>query len=217
MSMALQAKLLRVIETRRSQRIGGLREIEVDVRFVSATSRDLEREAQSGRFRADLYYRLAGMQLHVPPLRERREEIPALVDRFVHEMARSVGVPVPEFSEASMQLLLAYEWPGNIRHLRNVVERAVLLTGGRGTIDPANLPRDIAEPGTDPEDPFVSESPSGRDRGLTATEALERQRIIDALAATQGNQTLAARRLRMSRSSFIARLAKYKIQRPRAS
>ncbi|MCA9674415.1 MAG: sigma 54-interacting transcriptional regulator [Kofleriaceae bacterium] len=136
---AVQLKLLRVIDSREVMRLGALEPQQIDVRFVSATHRDLETEVAHGRFREDLYYRLAGITVFVPPLRQRRDEIPTLVEAFVGRAAARLGVPPPTVTAAAMGQLTDYAWPGNIRELRNVVERAVVLAG-RGPIDLAHLP-----------------------------------------------------------------------------
>src|SRR5204862_7325420 len=135
--LGLQARLLRVIDDRKLFRIGGLKPISIDVRFVAATNRDLEIEAASGRFRRDLYYRLNGVSLYIPPLRERRDEIESLVRLFVTNASKG-GKP-PPVSPDALELLMSYPWPGNIRELRNVAERAVLLCNG-GPIRPEHLP-----------------------------------------------------------------------------
>jgi DNA-binding NtrC family response regulator len=128
MPLALQAKLLRAIEQREVQRLGALRPRTIDVRFVSATNRDLEDESAKGRFRSDLYYRLAGVTLRIPPLRERPHEIEPLARAFVERAAAEAKRSPPSLSPAALEVLRRYPWPGNIRELRNVVERAVLLT-----------------------------------------------------------------------------------------
>jgi DNA-binding NtrC family response regulator len=120
-------------------RLGALRPQTIDVRFVAATHRDLDVEVASGRFREDLYYRIAGCTVHVPPLRERRDEIPGLVEHFSERAATRLGVAAPAISQLVVGLLTEYPWPGNIRELRNVLERAVVLAG-RGPIGPEHLP-----------------------------------------------------------------------------
>ena len=142
MALSTQVKFLRVIEERRLRRIGGIELVRIDVRFVAATNRDLERDVRSGRFREDLYYRLNGIALVIPPLRERTGEIPLLAKSFAHEARRRAGYQGRQvFDDAAMSLLLGYAWPGNIRELKNVIERAVVLAGA-GTIAPEHLPVD---------------------------------------------------------------------------
>ena len=137
--LAVQLKLLRVIDSREVMRLGALRAHTIDVRFVAATHRDLDVEIASGRFREDLYYRLSGCTVHVPPLRERQDEIPALVQCFIERAAARLELPPPMLTSTALGLLVGYPWPGNIRELRNVIERAVVLAG-RGPIDVAHLP-----------------------------------------------------------------------------
>ncbi len=138
-SPALQAKLLRVLETGRFRRLGGTADLRADARIVAATNRDLPRLVRQGQFRADLYYRLSTFVIEVPPLRERAEDIPQLVQHFAARRAR--GAQPVTFAEATWTHLLRYGWPGNVRELRNVVERAVLLAARTGRVEPHHLPR----------------------------------------------------------------------------
>ncbi len=211
MPLSLQAKLLRVIEERRVMRVGGLKDRPIDVRFVAATNRDLQGEIAAGRFRQDLYYRLDGMSLVIPPLRERRGEIAELAQLFVAK-ATPPGQRPPSLSAAALALLSAYEWPGNIRELRNVIERAVLLCGDE-LITPEHLPVEKMKTS------FVREA-APPSPARVADEAVvdgddERQRVIDALQQCAGNQTHAARLLGISRGTLLARLDAYKLPRPR--
>jgi transcriptional regulator with PAS, ATPase and Fis domain len=141
LALAAQAKLLRGLEQREVLRVGGLKPRPVDVRVVSATNRDLDAEVAAGRFRSDLYYRLNGVALRVPPLRERPAEVALLAERFVARAAEELGLPLtPALEPAALALLEAYAWPGNVRELRNVVDRAVLLAAGDAAIEPIHLP-----------------------------------------------------------------------------
>jgi two-component system, NtrC family, response regulator AtoC len=226
-SAALQVKLLRVLEDRMVTRVGALKSTPIDVRFVAATNRDLEQEIASGRFRLDLYYRLAGITLVIPPLRERVSEIVPLVQSFIANASTETGRK-PQISRDALALLEAYSWPGNIRELRNVVERAVLLCGG-GTIRPEHLPVDKmqatypafrtapAPAAIEPEPGRLDDSEPGRARGLDALYPgdAERDRIIAALEVCRGNQTKAATILGMSRRTLIYRLERYALPRPR--
>jgi DNA-binding NtrC family response regulator len=222
MSPAMQAKLLRVIETKQVTRVGAVRPVSIDVRFVAATHRDLVQEVREKRFRSDLYYRLNGLCLEIPPLRERTSEIRPLAEAFLAEMARAAAVPVPpKLTEDAAALLEAYAWPGNIRELRNVMERASLLSEG-GEIEPEDLPLEtLLEPAAAGarivEAAGVSEpdgdAPETDDR-WNREEKAERERILEALRAEGGNQTRAARRLGMARGTFIARIERFDIGRP---
>ena len=226
--LGLQAKLLRVIDDRKLFRIGGLKPHSIDVRFVAATNRDLEVEVGAGRFRQDLYYRLNGVSLHIPPLRERREEIPALVRHFA--VAASRGREPPAVSSEALDTLDRYAWPGNIRELRNVVERAVLLCGD-SPIAPEHLPLEkmratVAssaarrhKPASVPP-PIASGVPASDKTPVPASlkdqlNAIERTRIEEALRACGGNQSAAAKLLGMPRPTLLKRLDAYGIVRPR--
>jgi len=220
LSLPLQAKLLRVIETRTLIRVGGVTKRTVDVRFVSATNRNLAQAIESGGFRSDLYFRLNGITLAIPPLRDRPVEIEPFGRRFAGEMARDLGRSTPEISADALTLLRSYAWPGNIRELRNVIHRAVLLCRSGLVITPDHLPRELMEA------TFAAPSlavPYGQTPlyGLATTqsdpalEPKEKQRILDALDKTAGNQTAAAKLLGMGRTAFVARLNQYRISRPR--
>jgi two-component system response regulator AtoC len=219
--LSTQVKLLRVIETRQVLRVGGLKTRPIDVRFLSATNRDLEGEVARGAFRQDLFFRLNGITLYVPPLRERILEIHGLCDSFLGQAARSVGrADVPTISPEAMALLERYSWPGNIRELRNMVERAVLLCVG-AVILPEHLPTEKMKATLTGAQVNVADEPTppaGRGGAVSVKNellALERQRILDALKECAGNQTKAAKLLGMSRRTFLNRLDAYGIARPR--
>ncbi len=204
MPLSMQAKLLRVLEKREVLRVGSLRPRPIDVRFVAATNRDLEAEVRAGRFRQDLYFRLNGVTLVIPPLRERVAEIEPLAVRFADEARRAAGRPPLRFAPETVAALTAYDWPGNIRELKNVIERAVLFCEG-DTLSPEHLalPR--------PPAMTLPELPSTEDDA----EDEERRRVLAALEACAGNQTQAARMLGIARGTLIARLEKYNVPRPR--
>jgi two-component system nitrogen regulation response regulator NtrX len=143
MSMMTQAKILRILQEHRFERVGGTETIEVDVRVIAATNKDLEAEMAAGGFREDLYYRLNVIPFRVPALRERREDIPTLVARFAARFAAEAGRPLPRVSDAAMRRLIDYPWPGNVRELQNIMERLVLMTPGDG-IGVEDLPAQIA-------------------------------------------------------------------------
>jgi transcriptional regulator with PAS, ATPase and Fis domain len=194
----------------------------VDVRFVSATNRNLQQAIEGGGFRSDLYFRLNGITLAIPPLRDRPVEIEPFGRCFVGEMARELGRSTPEISEDALTLLRSYAWPGNIRELRNVIHRAVLLCRSGLVITPDHLPRELMEatfsaPQPTPTVPHgqtpLSDLSSTQPR--PALEPEERRRILDVLEKTAGNQTAAARLLGMGRTAFVARLNQYGISRPR--
>ncbi|MBX3270231.1 MAG: sigma 54-interacting transcriptional regulator [Sandaracinaceae bacterium] len=208
LSPAMQAKLLRVLEAREVTRVGASTPRRVDVRFVSATHRDLRREIREGRFREDLFFRLNGIQIEVPPLRERPRDIAPLAARFARG-AIAGGAP-PQLSERTIAALERYPWPGNARELRNAMERAAVLAGG-GPIEPGHLPPEVrgAAPASAPS------PPGDPDTVRDELEAIERQRIVEALERTGGNQTKAAALIGMPRRTFVKRLDAYGLSRPR--
>jgi two-component system, NtrC family, response regulator AtoC len=197
---------------------------------VTATNRDLYKEARAGRFREDLYYRVSGMILRIPPLRERPKEIEPLARHFLRMFCARSATPEPTLSPAALQALLSYSWPGNVRELRNVTERAVLLVEGN-TIEREHI---LLEP--NPMTPAESELASYSDEleaptgvynalpgppklpslpGSAGGRDLERQRIIQALDASGGNQTRAAEALQVSRRTLINRMIEFGLPRPR--
>ena len=211
----IQAKLLRVLEERQVRRVGAVRPKPFDARIVAATNRDLDAEIAAGRFRSDLFFRLNGFTLVIPPLRERRSEVEALTRRFIVEAAARNGTPPPALTREALDALRAHPWPGNIRELRNVIERAVLLAGG-GALLPAHLPMKPASAtsGTHPTPAASAPAPAAsslRDAVVSA----ERQRILDALAQAGGNQTKAAELLGIGRRTLIDKLEQYHLPRPR--
>ena len=242
MPLATQAKILRVLEERTVHRVGGLKERTIDVRLIAATNRDLQKEIAESRFRADLFYRLNGLSLTIPPLRERQDEIGPFASHFLANAAGILNKPSPRIGPEAMAVLEAYPWPGNIRELRNVVERAVLLCRDR-TIAPEHLPPELLGDRRVPAKPTPltappSGPPSGRPTGadfdgllahgtgelprqpdgqklIDEVEQLERLRIVEALARCNGNQTRAALLLGITRRMLISRIERYNLPRPR--
>ncbi len=225
MSLAAQAKLLRVIEERRVLRVGGLKPRDIDVRFLGATNRDLEEEIANGRFREDLYYRLAGVTLSIPPLRSRRSEVVPLAQRFGDSYVTKLGLGRPlEIDTGARAFLETYTWPGNIRELKNMIERAVLLSGGLVTLE--HLPVEkltsahLSRPRAQTQSPAATvaapaASAAAVSPGADPAAAAERERIMQVLAECGGNQTQAARRLGISRTTLSKRLEDLDIPRPR--
>jgi two-component system response regulator AtoC len=208
---SVQVKLLRVLEERKVLRVGGRMARSIDIRLLSATNRDLELEVERGQFRSDLYYRLNGFAVTVPALRERRGDIEPLACRFIERASRSLGrADVPRLSAPVLAIFVAYAWPGNIRELRNVVERAVLLCDGHELL-PAHLPGKLTSASSRP--PSVVADP--RERLLREIEDVERRRIVEALARSGGNQTQAAELLGISRRTLVTRLGAFDLPRPR--
>jgi DNA-binding NtrC family response regulator len=211
MPLSVQAKLLRVIETRQVLRIGATKARAIDVRFVAATNRDLDEEVAEKRFREDLFFRLNVITLEIPPLRERTQEIAALAQMFLRRLAQPAGRAPPALSAEALAALQGYAWPGNIRELRNVIERAfVLCVGGAITLEHLPLDRLLrgSRPAPEPEPAQEAPLPNLRER--------ERAAIVEALARCDGNQTRAAELLGMPRRTFCKRMKEYGIPRPRA-
>ncbi|HZA14408.1 MAG TPA: sigma-54 dependent transcriptional regulator [Myxococcaceae bacterium] len=209
---AVQAKLLRALQDGEIQPLGSGRVEKVDVRIVACTNRDLAAEVRVGRFREDLYYRLAVVELVVPPLRERREDIPRLANEFVLRYAERFGTEDVRLAPALVKRLVACDWPGNVRELENAVARMVALSGG-GELGPEAY-RD-APPAVSPPQLVVGDSGSHRtDESLTLREQLEvfeRGLIARTMTAVAGNQSEAARRLGISRNTLMERLRRYEI------
>jgi DNA-binding NtrC family response regulator len=225
LSPAMQAKLLRVIEAGEVMRGGRLRPRPIDVRFISATSRDLEAEVARGSFRSDMFFRLSGVSLRIPPLRERVREILPFAEMFVARTAERMAVaPRPRLSPDAKEVLVRYAWPGNIRELRNVVERAVLVCQNAAIgPDDLGLTRSLCrESGIqprvgppEPNSPFDGASSPLPDEPTRRDRADEKRRIIEALRLCTGNQTRAAKVLSMPRRTLVAKLGLYAIPRPR--
>lgn len=220
--MAVQVKLLRVLEERQVLRIGGRSPRPINVRFVAATNCDLQAKVANGTFRQDLFYRLNGFPLTIPPLRERVADIGPLAYLFAAKACRELEYPtIAAFAPEARVLLASYTWPGNVRELRNVVERAVVLGRG-GTIQPDHLPSYFVEPRAPSSRPLASERvPQGT--GVTQPivmrvakgSAEERAHIEAVLEACNGNQTVAAKLLGYSRRTLISRLEEHDLPRPR--
>jgi len=201
-SQELQTKLLRFLQEREFDRVGGVKAIRVDVRVVAATNRDLDVAVKEGRFREDLYHRLNVVPIMLPPLRERREDISALARHFLQRFANEVKKNLSGISEEALRKLSAYDWPGNVRELANVIERAVVL--GQGSeIGPHDLPARIAAALSEPQ----SEGISYRD----AMDAYRRQLVMRALAQTQGNRAAAARALGLHEKYFLRLLKSLRV------
>lgn len=204
LSPAMQTKLLRVLQERTFERVGGNTPIQVDIRILAATNRDLAAMVEQGRFREDLYYRLNVFPITIPPLRDRGNDIIALADHFVTKFSKEMGVEVTRISTPAINMLLCYEWPGNVRELENVIERAIILAED-GVIHAYNLPPSL-------QTPVVSETSSlgSLDAKLNA---IEYEMIVDTLKATHGNTTEAAKQLGLTRRVLGLRLAKYDLDR----
>jgi two-component system response regulator PilR (NtrC family) len=209
MSPAMQVKLLRVLQERMVRRVGGVEEVPVNVRVIAATNRDLEREVADGNFRQDLFYRISVIPIELPPLRERAEDIPDLVEHFLTKLATETGRKRLGVSAEAVRYLEAYQWPGNVRELENTIERAVALESG-DVIQPERLPQRILH-----YSPIVSGSVEIPDGGIDLTEyltRLERTYLVEALRRTNNNQTRSAELLHMSVRSFRHLMTKYNLR-----
>ncbi|WP_027719008.1 sigma-54-dependent transcriptional regulator [Desulfovirgula thermocuniculi] len=201
MPLSMQAKLLRVLQEMAFERVGGTETIRVNVRVIAATNRDLTQAIKKGLFREDLYYRLNVFRLHMPPLRERKEDIPLLANHFLEKLRSTYFVH--RISPEAMEMLCNYHWPGNIRELQNVIERAAIICQG-SEILPEHLPKELHESYYRPKE-LVINFP---DEGISLEE-VEKELIAKALQKSGGNQTRAAQLLGITRSALIYRAQKY--------
>ena len=201
-SQNVQIKLLRVLEEKSFERVGGEETVEVDVRIIAATNRDLKEEIRQGRFREDLYYRLNVVHMHIPPLRERREDIPLLISLFLREFARENGKSIEGIEPKASNALYSYAWPGNVRELRNCIESAVVMSkGGVLTLD--DLP------------PYVRTDSEGSTIKLTTGISLaegEKRIIQSTLSQNQGNKTRTAEVLGIGRKTLHRKLQEYGLE-----
>lgn len=203
----VQAKLLRVLQERECQRLGSGETVKLDVRVVAATNAELEHRIERGKFREDLYYRLNVVPIHIPPLRDRRQDIPLLVDHFLEKICRAEGLPLKRVFAETIDALQHYGWPGNVRQLENTVERAIILSGERETLYPADfsLPRTAGPVSTAPAPDPAAVPEAGMDLQLTV-QKLERSLIEQALRRTNGNKSQAADMLGMKRTTLTAKM-----------
>jgi DNA-binding NtrC family response regulator len=212
MAPQMQAKILRVLETKTLRRIGGTTDIKVDVRFIAASNRDLRRAVREGMMREDLYYRLGVVVIRLPPLRERMQDLELFVDAFIDEFNRAMGKSIVGVSPEALQLMRNYSWPGNIRELRNVIERAMVLCDER-EFRPVHLPAELSEQFFSLSDlalpRFHIEIPPEGIHLEELVSQLEVRLIRQALGRTDGNQSEAARLLSISRDQLRYRLEKY--------
>jgi two-component system response regulator HydG len=204
MAPATQAKILRVLQEREFEPVGSSQTFKVDTRIIAATNKNLEEEIRAGRFREDLYYRINVVTLVVPPMRERREDIPLLADFFLKQYAEKNNRPIKGFTPRAVDLLMRYDWPGNVRELENVVERAVIMARG-DMITPLEFPDVLQD---------LDEEAKASPLALTAGRSLkevEKVMILRTLEETGGNRTHAARSLGISRRTLQLKLKEYGI------
>lgn len=204
----LQAKLLRVIEAREVERVGGAKPIPLDIRFICSTNQNLKQMVQDGQFRADLYYRINTMEIHVPPLRERRGDIPELAAYFIENANIQNGLAVTRLHPQALQMLNSYDWPGNIRELEHSIERACVLCG-EGELMPDHfcfLTNGV------PAEKVPQGSAQNANLYRMRLDGAERNAIMEAMAACHGNKFAAARMLNISRPTLYSKLKKYNIE-----
>jgi two-component system response regulator PilR (NtrC family) len=211
---SMQSKLLRAIQERSFRRIGGNEDISIDVRIVCASKRDLEEEMKAGRFRDDLYFRLHVIQIVVPPLRERREDVPVLTLHFLAKFAKEMGKPISRIDGEAMRALLAYDYPGNVRELENIIERATIIET-KDVISMSSLPPNVTKidslrEGTVPVYPEIFDVEGASLDALV--DRLEKELLVKALERAGGNRTEAAKLLNISFRSMRYRLDKHGIE-----
>jgi DNA-binding NtrC family response regulator len=215
----VQAKLLRVLQERELERVGGNRTIKVDVRVIATTNRNLEASVEKKEFRQDLYFRLNVVPIHVPPLRERLEDVPFLSEEFMRRFSRKHGCHIKGFSDDAMRALKTHSWPGNVRELQNVIERAVILCGDNGILEPEHLgltgmqaPAAAAMPSS-----TSSAAPAASpNEALPSLAEIEKRHILAALEKCKGNRTHAAKLLDVSIRTLRNKLHEYNGTSPKA-
>jgi transcriptional regulator with PAS, ATPase and Fis domain len=210
MSLALQAKLLRVLQEKELERIGESRTVPLDIRVIAASNTDLKKMMKAGQFRDDLYYRLNVIPVTLPSLRQRREDIPLLVQHFVRKSCESNGTPVKPITQEALRALMAYDWPGNIRQLENAIEHAVAMSAKQPEIRSEALPIEVRSE----LEPLSLGGISIPEEGVNFTSVvsqLERDLILRCLERTGGNKRQAARLLQLSRTTFIDKMQRLNI------
>ncbi len=210
MPLSTQAKLLKVIENKSFKRVGGVRDILVDVRIIAATNRDLKSWSRERKFREDLYYRLKVFPILIPPLRERKEDIPLLIQHFINLFNHEFKKRVHGISPEAERMMIDYHWPGNVRELKNVIERAIILESEE-IILPEHLPIEILKPELEDKPSGVAGSIVNFPAEGVSLAEVEKEMIEQALSASGGNQVHAARLLRMSRDTLRYRMKKYNL------
>ncbi len=207
-SLNLQQKLLRVLQEREFQRLGGNQTLKVDARFIVATNKDLESEVKKGNFREDLYFRVNVIPIYLPPLRERRDDITLLADHFLTKYKSSLRKKIKLMSDETLEILLGYDWPGNVRELKNVIQRCVVIEKGE-VILPRSLPERVRSEDRTVEMDIPLVSTNLKQARKSVLEAFEKKFVREALRATAGNVTEAAKRAGIERQSFHRMISKY--------
>lgn len=213
--LELQAKLLRVLQENEIERVGGVKTIKINIRLITATNKDLSEEVKKGHFREDLFYRLNVIPIYLPPLRERKEDFSHLVDFFIQKYNKKLGKRVQSLDEKAMNILMQFQWPGNIRQLENVLERMILLSE-KQTLLLEDIPSEISQltsivtPTFSPED--MATQGSFKEIVKETTQKIEKNLIIKALEETHGNVTRAAKILGISRKSLQNKMKEYQLR-----
>jgi DNA-binding NtrC family response regulator len=217
-SPTVQAKLLRVLQERELERVGGNRTIKVDVRVIATTNRNLEQSVEKKEFRQDLFFRLNVVPISVPPLRERREDVPYLAEEFMRRFGRKHGVHVRGFSEEALKILCGHDWPGNVRELQNVVERAVILSNESGVLEPEHLGMAKSGPASSAQSPSAQATgqpaAAGGDGTMPTLSEIEKRHILLTLDHCKGNRTQAAKLLGVSIRTLRNKLHEYNGTQP---
>ncbi len=212
MNPNLQSKLLRVLQERQFERIGGVKPIVVDIRIISATHQDLKKAVLKKRFREDLYYRLNVIPIEIPPLRERKSDIPLLIHHFIHHFSKNKKKKVTGITDEAMERLMGYDWPGNVRELENMIERLIILAGGE-KIDLSDLPERVL-PSSSKEMSGMLDIPEEGFSLETALNEYEKQLLLQALNKTGWVKNKAAQLLHMNRTTLIEKIKRQNLQRP---
>jgi len=213
MTLGMQAKLLRVLEGQSFRRVGGVKNINVDVRVIVASNRNLEEAVRASKFRQDLYFRLAIIPLHLLPLREHKEDIPALLEHFIQHYNQKFRKNIQELTREADELLVHYDWPGNIRELKNAIERVMILADGN-RVSAKYLPIRISEGGVLPV-PMAEKNGNGGIQlpaGGISLYSIEKELIRQALEQSRGNKSTAARLLRITRDTLRYKVKKYELE-----
>ena len=213
MTQALQIKLLRFLQDKTVEPVGGRNKITVDVRIISATNKDLAKEVEKGNFREDLYYRLVVFPITIPPLRERKEDIPAMINHFLRKYEKETGKEIRQIDHRAMDIIMDYDWPGNVRELENAIYRAMVICD-TDKLDLACLPpaltQELPRKSEESAPPFETVAETRQSpAGILSMEDLEKTAMLQALEVTAGNLTLAAKQLGMGRATFYRKVSKY--------
>ena len=209
MSLSTQAKMLRVLEERTFEPLGSTRKVKVNIRIISATNKDLEAEAKQGKFREDLYYRIAVFPIYLPPLRDRKEDIPLLVAHFLKKFCKQANKEVKKVTQEAIEALMLYDWPGNVRELENVIQRAIVLTEAT-TIDVNQLPvaiQNALHKATSAQ--YARTAQNLKTSKIISLEEAEKRALAHALEASEGNISKAAKELKIGRATLYRKARKY--------